>query len=60
MGDRNHDPSFDLLFKWLFNLELIPSSQRQNDNGESQNLCIVFGHLWTLTTSYYNLWNPLR
>ena len=39
--------SFDLLSKQLLNLELIPSSQRQNDNGD----VYVFGNLWTLTTS---------
>ena len=27
--------SFDFLSKWLLNLELIASSQRQNDNGDS-------------------------
>ena len=27
--------SFDFLSKWFLNLELIPSSQRQNDNGDS-------------------------
>ena len=32
-----HDLSFDLLSKWLLNLELTPSSQRHNDNGDSQN-----------------------
>ena len=29
--------SFDLLSKWHLNLELISSSQRQNNNGETQN-----------------------
>ena len=44
--------SFDLLSKSLLNLELIPSSQRQNDDGNSENSVYrFFGHLWTLTTS---------
>ena len=34
--------SFDLLSKWLLNLELIPSSQRQNGNGDSQNSVYSF------------------
>ena len=41
-----------LLFKWLSNLELIPSSLRQNNNRNIFKIqCIVFDHLRTLTTS---------
>ena len=41
--------SFDLLSKWLLNLELIPSSQRQINNGNIFRIqCIVYGHLRTL------------
>ena len=44
--------SFELLSKWLSNLELIPSSLRQNNNGDIFRIrCIVFGYLRTLTTS---------
>ena len=55
--------SFDLSSKWLLNLQLIPSSQ--NDNVKMIMLiveikCMVFGNLWTLTTSWYNLWYALR
>ena len=41
-----------LITKWLSNLELIPSSLRQNNNGDIFRIqFIVFGHLRTLTTS---------
>ena len=43
--------SFDLLSKCLLNLELIPSSQKQNNHGDIFRIqCIVFGHLWILIT----------
>ena len=46
------EPVLWLLSKWLSNLELIPSSLRQNKNGNIFKIqCIVFDHLRTLTTS---------
>ena len=46
------EPVLWLLFKWLSNLELIPSSLRLNNNGNIFKIqCIVFDHLRTLTTS---------
>ena len=39
--------SFDLLSKWLLSLELIPSSQKQNDNGDSKfsvQFLVTSGH----------------
>ena len=43
--------SFDLLFKCLLNLKLIPSSQGEMIMENVKIQCIVFGHLWTLPTS---------
>ena len=46
------EPVLWLLSKWFSNLELIPSSLRQNKNGNIFKIqCIVFDHLRTLTTS---------
>ena len=46
------EPVLWLITKWLSNLELIPSSLRQNNNGDIFRIqFIVFGHLRTLTTS---------
>ena len=46
------EPVLWLITKWLSNLELIPSSLRQNNNGDIFKIqCIVFGHLQTLRTS---------
>ena len=46
------EPVLWLITKWLSNLELIPSSLRQNNNGDIFRIqCIVFGHLRTLATS---------
>ena len=46
------EPVLWLITKWLSNLELIPSSLRQNNNGDIFRIqCIFFAHLRTLTTS---------
>ena len=52
---------FGLLFKWLLSLELIPSSQRQNDNGDIFKIQCSFWSLVDIDNLIiYNLWYALR